>query len=245
MSTHLLGVYRQCVERGIWARIQLESRGGVEEVTFSCRETAVFPKKTKRRPPNARRQQYNRERREVWLNKQKRHASEPGPIAGASSIAAAKATAATKPRTEAAASKTTAAASVTAAPSRGAAAAKATAAALARAAPLTGAAAAKTTAGASATAAPSPATAAATGEAATATPPRKKMKAPDATRCSTRSTVTAKRQAMASPENQRAAIYSNNDLDLAQNLDLDLDRDLDSPTPTVSSATALETVVPG
>jgi hypothetical protein len=55
------------------------------------------------------------------------------------------------------------------------------------------------------------------------------MKAPDATRCSTRSTVTAKRQAMASPENQRAATDSNNDLD----------------TATASSATALETVVPG
>jgi hypothetical protein len=71
------------------------------------------------------------------------------------------------------------------------------------------------------------------------------MKAPDATRCSTRSTVTVKRQAMASPENQRAATDSNNDLDLAQTLDLDLDCDLDSPTATASSATALETVVPG
>jgi hypothetical protein len=226
MSIRLLGVYWQCVERGVWARIQLESRGGVEEVTFSCRETTVFPKKPKRRLPNARRQQYNRERREAWLNKQKSHASGPGPTAAASSIAAAKATAATKPRTESAASKTTAAASVTAAPSRGAAAAKATAAALA-------------------TAAPSPATAAATGEAATATPPRKKMKAPAATRCSTRSTVTAKRQAMASLEKKKAATDSNNDLDLAQNLDLDLDRDLDSPKANAYSATALETVVHG
>jgi hypothetical protein len=41
MSTRLLGVYQQCVEWGIWAKIQLESRGGVEEVTFSCRETTV------------------------------------------------------------------------------------------------------------------------------------------------------------------------------------------------------------
>jgi hypothetical protein len=131
MSTHLLGVYWLCVERGIWAMIQLESRGGVEKVTFSCRETTVFQKKTKRRPSNARRQQYNRERRVAWLNKQKRHASEQGPTAAASSIAAAKATASTKPRTEAAAAKTTAAASVTAGPFRGAAPAKATAAALA------------------------------------------------------------------------------------------------------------------
>jgi hypothetical protein len=68
------------------------------------------------------------------------------------------------------------------------------------------------------------------------------MKAPDATRCSTRSTVTAKRQAMVSPENQRAATDSNNDLDVALNLDLDLDRDLDLPTATAFSATA---VVPG
>jgi hypothetical protein len=256
MSTRLLGVYRQCVERGIWARIQLETRGGVEEVTFSCSETAVFPKKTKKRPPNARRQQYNRERREAWLNKQKIHASGSGTTSAASATAAAKGAAATKPTAEAAAAKTTAAVSVTAAPYRGAAAAKATAAASATAAPLTGAAEAKTTAAASATAAPAtaaaaPATAAAapaiaaataTGEAATATPPRKKMKAPDATRCSTRSTVTAKRQAMASPENQRAATDPNNDLDLALNLDLDLDRDLDSPTATAISATA---VVPG
>ncbi len=50
---------------------------------------------------------------------------------------------------------------------------------------------------------------------------------------------------MASPENQRAATDSNNDLDLALNLDLELDRDLDSPTASASSATALETVVPG
>jgi hypothetical protein len=134
---------------------------------------------------------------------------------------------------------------VTYVPLTGAAAAKTTAGASATAAPLTGEAAAKTTAGASATAAPSPATATATGDAATATPPRKKMKAPDATRCSTRSTVIAKRQAMASLENQRAATDSNNDLDLALNLDLDLDRDLDSPIATASSATALETVVPG
>jgi hypothetical protein len=252
MSTRLLGVYRQCVERGIWAKIQLETRGGVEEVTFSCSETAVFPKKTKKRPPNARRQQYNRERREAWLNKQKIHASGSGPTSAASATAAAKGAAATKPTAEAAAAKTTAAVSVTAAPYREAAAAKATAAASATAAPLTGAAEAKTTAAASATAAPAtaaaaPATAAATatGEAVTATPPRKKMKAPDATRCSTRSTVTAKRQAMASPENQRAATDSNRDLDLALNLDLDLDRDLDSPTATAFSATALETVVPG
>jgi hypothetical protein len=61
-------------------------------------------------------------------------------------------------------------------------------------------------------------------------------------RCSTRSTVTAKRQAMASPENQRAATDPNNDLDLALNFDLDLDRDLDSPTATAFSAAA---VVPG
>jgi hypothetical protein len=249
MSTRLLGVYRQCVERGIWARIQLETRGGVEEVTFSCCETAVFPKKTKKRPPNARRQQYNRERREAWLNKQKIPASGSGPTSAASATAAAKGAAATKPTAEAAAAKTTAAVSVTAAPYRGAAAAKATAAASATAEPLTGAAEAKTTAATSATAAPATATAApataaatATGEAATATPPRKKMKAPDATKCSSRSTVTAKRQAMAYPENQRAATDPNNDLDLALNLDLDLDRDLDSPKATAISATA---VVPG
>ncbi len=101
-----------------------------------------------------------------------------------------------------------------------------------------GAAAAKTTAAASATAAPATAAATTTGEAATATPPRKKMTAPYATRCSTRSTVTA----MASPENQRAATDSNNDLDLAFNLNLDLDRDLDLPTATAFSATAM---VPG
>jgi hypothetical protein len=47
---------------------------------------------------------------------------------------------------------------------------------------------------------------------------------------------------MASPETQRAATDSNNDLDLALNLDLDLDSDLDSPTATAFSATA---VVPG
>jgi hypothetical protein len=57
-STRLLGVYRQCVERGIWPRIQLESRGGVEEVTFWCSETTAAERKTKKRPPNARRQQY-------------------------------------------------------------------------------------------------------------------------------------------------------------------------------------------
>ncbi len=51
MSTRLLGVYLQCVERGIWARIQLESRGGVEKVKFSCIETAVFPKKRNTRLP--------------------------------------------------------------------------------------------------------------------------------------------------------------------------------------------------
>ncbi len=65
------------------------------------------------------------------------------------------------------------------------------------------------------------------------------MKAPDATRCSTRSTVTAKRQAMASLENLRAATDSYNDLDMALNLDLDLDHDLDWPTAISSSATAL------
>ncbi len=54
----------------------------------------------------------------------------------------------------------------------------------------------------------------------------------------TRSTVTAKRQAVASPENQRAATDPNNDLDLALNLDLDLDCDLDSPTATAFSETA-------
>ncbi len=54
--------------------------------------------------------------------------------------------------------------------------------------------------------------------------------------------MTAKRQDIASPENQRAATDPNNDLDLALNLDLDLDRDLDYPTATAFSATA---VVPG
>jgi hypothetical protein len=160
MSTRLLGVYRQCVERGIWARIQMESTGGVEEVTFSCTETTVFPKKIKKRPPNARRQQYNRERREAWLNKQKIHASRSGPTSAVSATAAAKAAAATKPTAEAAAAKTTAAVSVTAVPFRVAAVAKATAAASATAAPLKGAAAAKTTAAASATAVPATAAAA-------------------------------------------------------------------------------------
>jgi hypothetical protein len=68
-STYLLGVYRQCVERGIWARIQLESRGGVEEVTFWCSETIAAERTTKKR--NARRQQYNRERKEAWLKERK------------------------------------------------------------------------------------------------------------------------------------------------------------------------------
>jgi hypothetical protein len=61
-STRLFGVYRQCVKKVIWARIQLESRGGVEEVTFWCNETTAAERKSKKRPPNARRQQYNRER---------------------------------------------------------------------------------------------------------------------------------------------------------------------------------------
>ncbi len=51
--------------------------------------------------------------------------------------------------------------------------------------------------------------------------------------------MTAKRQALSSPENQRTATDPNNDLDLALNLDLDLDRDLDSPTATAISATAV------
>jgi hypothetical protein len=86
-STHLLGVYRQCVERGIWARIQLESRGGVEEVTFWCSETTAAERKTKKRPPNARRQQYNRERREAWL-KERKGASGSGPSTAALATAA-------------------------------------------------------------------------------------------------------------------------------------------------------------
>jgi len=80
-----------------------------QSITFTCSETTLFPKKTKKRQPNARRQQFNRERREARLNKQKRHASGSGPTAAALSTAAVKATAATKPRAEAVAAKTRAA----------------------------------------------------------------------------------------------------------------------------------------
>jgi hypothetical protein len=79
-----------------------------QSITFTCSET-ILCSKTKKRQPNARRQQYNRERREAWLNKQKIHASGSGPTAATLSTAAVKATTATKPRAEAVAAKTRAA----------------------------------------------------------------------------------------------------------------------------------------
>jgi hypothetical protein len=41
MSTRLLGVYRQCVERGIWARIQLESRAAPFRGAAAAKATAA------------------------------------------------------------------------------------------------------------------------------------------------------------------------------------------------------------
>jgi hypothetical protein len=196
--------------------------------------------KIKKHLPNARRQQYNRERREAWL-KERKSASGSGPSTAALATAA--------PSAGAAATIVRASATATAAPTTGAAAAKAIAAASATAARSRGAAYKETTA-ASATAVilstEAAATATTTGESATDTPPRKKTKAISVLqRCSSRDAVIGKRKAVASPETQRVALDSNHYLDLALDRNLDLDRELDSPTATAAPSTALGMAVPG
>ena len=94
-------MYKDCVAERIWARVILESRDGMEEISFCCSSLAreatssAAPTTTRRRgkarPANKRR----RRRQEAWRERKNNSAAAPAPAASAAMrIAAAPAPAA-------------------------------------------------------------------------------------------------------------------------------------------------------
>ena len=90
-SAHLLQLYKDCVARGTWARLIFETKGGEEELSFSCRvqagaatskaanEATAAPraskKQGKKRPANERRRQRARRRRQAWEERRRASAA--------------------------------------------------------------------------------------------------------------------------------------------------------------------------
>jgi len=155
LSAHILQLYKDCVAKGIRAKLIFETRGGEEEYSFFCSpqpEAATTAAATtaaaggshrqgkkKKRPPNKRRRERARRRWEAWI--ERRNHSSPSSdtailtTAAACTAAAADMTAAAKTAavTSSAAAKSGAAAPATTATARISAAVPATTAAAATA----------------------------------------------------------------------------------------------------------------
>jgi hypothetical protein len=86
LSAHILQLYKDCVARGIWAKLVFETREGGEEFIFFCSHQPGATAATtaarsshrqgrKKRPPNKRRREQARSRREAWI--ERRNCSSP------------------------------------------------------------------------------------------------------------------------------------------------------------------------
>jgi len=86
-SAHILQLYRDCVARGIWAKLIFETRGGEEQYSFFCSPkpgAAAVARRAaagdshrqgrKKRPPNQRRRERARRRREAWIERRNQSA---------------------------------------------------------------------------------------------------------------------------------------------------------------------------
>ncbi len=77
--TLALDLYRQCVQRGEWAKVVLEARGDGEHVSFFSREAArgaqnvPTPQQGKKKHVRKSRRLRNRRRRLAWLEKKNQH----------------------------------------------------------------------------------------------------------------------------------------------------------------------------
>jgi hypothetical protein len=73
----ILAVYRACAAKGLWVRVQLESREGEEEISFCCRNPTAAPSSgsvpniRQKRPGNERRREKEIRRREAWITRRK------------------------------------------------------------------------------------------------------------------------------------------------------------------------------
>ena len=98
LSAHILQLYKDCVARGIWAKLVFETRGGGEEYCFFCSPQPGATAATtaarsshrqgrKKRPPNKRRRERARRRREAWI--ERRNCSSPSNNTAVSAATAA------------------------------------------------------------------------------------------------------------------------------------------------------------
>ena len=82
-AARLLQLYKDCVARGTWARLCFETKGGEEELSFSCRvgastsrtATKAAKKQGAKRPANERRRERARRRRKAWEERRRWPAS--------------------------------------------------------------------------------------------------------------------------------------------------------------------------
>ncbi len=104
-SSHLLQLYKDCVARGTWARLIFETKGGEEELSFSCRvlagaatskaanEATAAPraskKQGKKRPANKRRRERARRRRQAWEERRRWPVASGSASGGAAAVIAA------------------------------------------------------------------------------------------------------------------------------------------------------------
>jgi hypothetical protein len=107
LSAHIFQLYKDCVAKGIWAKLVFETRGGKEEYSFFCSPqpgaaaTAAAttaagssPRQgRKKRPPNKRRRERARRRREAWIER-RNHSSPYSNTAASATTAACTGTAA-------------------------------------------------------------------------------------------------------------------------------------------------------
>ena len=95
-AARLLQLYKDCVARGTWARLWFETKGGEEELSFSCRvgsstsRTAAEAAKKQgaKRPANERRRERARRRRKAWEERRRWPASGSAAGGAAAVIAA-------------------------------------------------------------------------------------------------------------------------------------------------------------
>jgi len=98
-TAHILQLYRDCVARGTWAKLILETRGGEEEINFFCspqpgaaatQAAEAFHKQAKKKcPANKRRRERAKRRREAWREKKSQYTQAGNTTAAADLTAAA------------------------------------------------------------------------------------------------------------------------------------------------------------
>jgi hypothetical protein len=70
VTTHLLELYQECVDNGVWVRVLYKAHGGIEKLTFLCKKTSPpSSSQPRRRLASKRRCTCDKRCREAWAER--------------------------------------------------------------------------------------------------------------------------------------------------------------------------------